>query len=67
MSVRLHWTPIASLAASDSIRAMSASAVFLERSLLYVIVTLAPRQARSKAMAWPIPRDAPVTMALLIC
>lgn len=67
ISVRLHWTPIASLLASDSMRAMSASAVTLERERLYVIVTLAPREARSKAMAWPIPRDAPVTMALSFC
>lgn len=46
---------------------MSASVAILERTLLYVIVTLTPREARSKAMAWPIPRDAPVTMALSVC
>jgi hypothetical protein len=63
ISRRLHWTPIAELLASDSMRAMSSSAVFLERSLLYVIVTFAPREARSKAIASPIPREAPVTIA----
>lgn len=39
-------------------------AFFLLRSLLYVMVTLAPRAARSKAMASPIPLDAPVTIGL---
>ncbi|KAI7242185.1 hypothetical protein KC330_g59 [Hortaea werneckii] len=41
-----------------------ASAPFFERSLLYVIVNLAPRAAKSKAIASPMPRLAPVTMAL---
>lgn len=31
---------------------------------LYVRTTLAPRVAKSRAMLWPIPRDAPVTMAI---
>lgn len=30
------------------------------------MATLAPREARSKAIASPMPREAPVTMALLV-
>lgn len=32
--------------------------------LVYVMTTFAPRTARSYAMASPMPREAPVTMAL---
>lgn len=56
--------PIAELLASDWIREMSSSVGRLERSLEYVIAIFAPRDARSIARAEPIPREAPVTMAL---
>lgn len=57
--------PIAELLASDWIREMSSSVGCLERSLEYVIATFAPRDARSNARAEPIPREPPVTMALV--
>lgn len=50
---------------SDLIREMSAAALSRDRSLEYVTVTLAPREARSCAITSPIPREAPVTMALV--
>ena len=54
----------AELFAVDLMRSTRALHGSLERSLEYVRATLAPREARSNAMPSPIPREAPVTIAL---